>query len=342
MFADLENNSQILKITVPIFTPVTKNPDDETEEQIKMRHQKFLALPELVKDKLACVEISEKIQQIGIFFKLELLQMADISRAIRSYYFGELKLEDMPFVLAKEMNVDLTTAKEITQTIINKIINDHSQEEAYVFSLENLIIPEALKKYPGIAEQLITSNSIKIQKFSEMVKPSLKNWITDYLFVLGQGAHNGIERSNYLFHSKNTVSLSSPDRQKLAYTLKCLDENIPVSINKTAKQIVFPSQAISDPPTGEASKQPARNATHNVAGGQATIPRFIAPQPVTPQSIAPQNEAAPKTELKNNIQSVDFSYPQKMTYEKRPLPSASIPPKNTQTNLGPNVVNLKD
>jgi hypothetical protein len=310
-FETLTNNSKILRITVPLFTPVTKNPDAETDEQIMSQHEKFLALPETVKDKLACVEISEKIQQIGKAFNLKLLQLADISRAIRSYYFGELKLEDMPFILAKEMNIDLTRAREITQIIISKIINDRSQEEIYASSLENLTIPEALKKYPFLEEQAITANNIKIQKFQDLVKPSIKNWINDYKTVLGQGIHSSVERSNYLFHSKNAVALSSADRQKLAYLLKCLDENIPVSINKTAKQIVFPN---------------------NSAGfNELTF-------------TSSEKEILPKSEAKNNIQSVEFSYPQKMTFEKtQPIVAKPVAPiKNITNDLGPNVVNLKD
>lgn len=311
-FNDLTDESKILKITAPIFTPVTKNPDDETEEQIMTRHRKFLNLPEPVKDKLASVEISEKIQKIGTYFKLELLQLADISRTIRNYYFSELKLEDMPFLLAKEMNVDLTKAKEITQVVIDKIINDRSQEEAYQSGLEQLLIPDALKKYPEIGEQLITANRIKIKSFPDLARPSLKNWLADYHFTLDRGSHNSVERSNYLFHTGNTQTLSTSDRQKLSYLLKCLDENIPVTVSKSAKQIIFPKNPENEP----------ANA-------------FSAPA------------AAPK----NNIQSIEFSYPQKPAYQK-PQPFTPTVAANQTIKLEPkpekprplprNVVNLRE
>lgn len=308
-FENLTDNSKILLITVPLFTPVTKNPDDETDEQIMDEHERFLNLPERAKDKLASTKTSEIIQKIGRNFNLELLQLGDIARAIRSYYFGKLKLEDMPFVLAKEMNMDLTKAKEITRIVIDKIINDALQEKAYQDSLEKLLLPEVIKKYSEIGEQLITSDKIKIKNFPEPARPSLKNWIADYTFLMGREKRGMIERGKYLFKSENGKNLSSSDRQHLNYILKCLDENSAVTINKITKQILFPQ------------------VSENIA---------------TPSTRPTQ----PPIEPKNNIQSIQFSYPQKPVspnYQKMHVaPPVVIPKQEIRSSFGPNVVNLKD
>lgn len=284
-FADLTDESKILKITIPIFTPVTKNPDDETDEQIMNRHEKFLSLPETVKDKIACEKISKIIQQIGTVYKLELLQLADISRAIRSYYFGELKLEDFAFVLAREMNIDLARANQIFQIVKERIIDDNSYEKAAQADLVSIPLSEALRIYPEVGEQLITSSKINLRNFPYPVRPSIKNWIADYTFNLGYEKHESMERSNYLFQGPNTKNLPALEKNKLAYLLKSFDENSPITVNKTTKQIIFT--------LGEA-----------------------APAPMHP-TVAPQAE-------QKNINSMQFSYRQKLPYEKTIAPAAPI------------------
>jgi len=303
-FATIKNELQIRQCTTPQYVSSFKNPDDDTDEIAIKIQNRAICLPISEKRKLSSSETSEIIQRIGHNFNLELLQLADISRAVRSYYFGELKLEDMPFVLAKEMNIDLTQAKEIAHIIIDKIINDTSQEKAYQDNLEKLNISEALKKYPELGEQLITGNRIKIKNFPEPARPSLKNWLADYAILMGRETHTAIERGNYLFQSENGKSLSSSDRQRLNYILKCLDENTPVSVNKSTQQIVFPQ--ISE-----------NNA-------------FSAPE-----------STKPPIEPKSNIQTIQFSYPQKAGYQK-PSPPVVIPKTEVKNVMGPNVVNLKE
>lgn len=331
-FEDLTDESKILKITVPLFTPVTKNPDDETDEQIMARHAKFLALPETVKDKLACEKISKIIQQIGTFYKLELLQLADISRAIRSYYFGELKLEDFSFVLAKEMNIDLTRAQRIFQIVKERIIDDRSYEIAAQAALIDLPLSEALRIYPDVGEQLVTSSKINLRNFPYPVRPSIKNWIADYTFNLGYEKHESMARSQYLFQGPNTKNLPAPEKNKLAFLLKSFDENSPITVNKTTKQIIFPATTPAGRPTANEDNLP-KNLTDQF-----------------------RPAVAPKAEQKN-INSMQFSYRQKLPYEKTIAPPAPIKrlpqifsnsPRNFQPkpaspqNLPKNVVDLKN
>ncbi len=303
-FKLFDKDFQFLADTSPMLVSVTKNPDNETEEQFIVTHDRFIALDEITKNKLAAPETSSKIQTIGKNYNLDLVKISDIARAIRSYYFGELKLDDMPFALAKEMNIDLTKAKEITQIVITKIINDDSQEKAYQANLEKLLIPEALRQYPDLGEQLITENRIRVKNFPEPARPSLKNWLADYVMITGREDRNAVKRSSYLFQSENGKNLSSSDRHKLAFILKSLDENTPITINKNTKQVIFPQLQ------------------------ETSIPAFEKPSPSP-------------VEPKNNIQSVQFSYPQK-SVTQRTSPPIIIPKPEPKINLGPNVVNLKE
>ena len=106
-------------------------------------------------------------------------------------------------------------------------------------SLITITIEDGLKQFPELGEQLITSEKITLKNFPEPVRPSIKNWLADYTFRLGYDKRDAIMRGNYLFHSDNTIRLSSADREKLSYVLKAHDEDLQVTVNKNTKQIVF-------------------------------------------------------------------------------------------------------
>ncbi|MFH0898735.1 MAG: hypothetical protein V1855_04100, partial [bacterium] len=238
-FEAFSNEFQLLADVSPMLVSVTKNPDDETDEQFITTHDRFVALDDNTKDKLAAPETATKIQNIGKIYNLDLIQIGDISRAIRSFYFSELKLEDMPAVLAKEIPIDLAKAQEISRMVIQKIINDTSVEQSSQAKLVQMTVADALKVYPEVGEQLITSEKIVLKNFPDPVRPCLKNWLADFTFTLGRDKHTAMDRGIYLFQSANGKRLNSQDRNKLAYVLKAFDENLPVSINKDVKQIIF-------------------------------------------------------------------------------------------------------
>jgi hypothetical protein len=330
-FKQLSNESRILKMTVPHLAPVTKNPDDETFEQIEKRQEKFIALPEKIKDKLASIIVSQKIQQIAISFNLELLQMADISRAIRAYYFGELKLENMPAVLAKEIPIDLAKAQEISKLVIQRIINDNSVEETAQAKLVQMTVSDALKAYPEVGEQLITSEKIVLKNFPDPVRPCLKNWLADFTFTLGRDRHTAMDRGIYLFQSANGKRLNSQDRNKLAFVLKAFDEGLPVSVNKDTKQIIF-----------------SANNTPSEENKDAQISQPTADHPQSgnnPASPADRQNPKPQGFSSDMHSTVRFSSPQKLPYEQKqeqPYVIKPVIPEQRPQPLPKNVVNLKD
>lgn len=240
---DANYKNDVRAYLIPQCVSVTKNASDDTDDQIVKVHEKFLKLSEGIKTKLASEETGNKVQQIGKSYHLQLLQMADIARAIRSYYFGEIKLEDISHVLFKEMGIDLDTSKEISKIVIEKIIMDESAEKIYQSSIENISIIDAMKKYPGLGEQIITSQQIRIKNFNDPIRPSIKNWLSDYTARLGYEGHDSIERGNYLFQNENTRNLGYEDRQRLSQILKSFDEKTPLAVDLNTKQVVFSAYA---------------------------------------------------------------------------------------------------
>ncbi len=105
--------------------------------------------------------------------------------------------------------------------------------------IEKINLDKALKLYPGLGEQSITSNPLKLRYFPAPVRSSIKNWITDYHDALGAGKHSTMDRGNYLFHSENGKKLTPAERQKMSLVLKSLDEETMLDIDVDRQVIIF-------------------------------------------------------------------------------------------------------
>jgi len=79
LFKQLARDVAEARCLIPQHVSITKDPDEETSEQIIARQDRFISLPETIKDKLSDHATGQKIQQMGQFFNLELLQIADIA-----------------------------------------------------------------------------------------------------------------------------------------------------------------------------------------------------------------------------------------------------------------------
>jgi len=239
----------------PMIVPVAEN---ETEGEFLQRWKKFDALPKEVKSKLSASETLREMENVKRIFNLELSQVASISRLIRSYYFGEVKIENFASILSKEIGIDLAKAQEIAKHITEKIINRKARSESGAGdeAIVKLPIVEALKKYPKLGGQKISANNIKLKIFPDPVRPSIKNWIADYRQTMGIGSHEVMEKSNYLFHSENTRKLNSQELQKLSLILKSLDGSTPLTIDVENQRIIFPPFKANRKTFAEAYKKP--------------------------------------------------------------------------------------
>ncbi|HRY82515.1 MAG TPA: hypothetical protein P5232_02350 [Candidatus Moranbacteria bacterium] len=218
----------------------------------------------------------------------------------------------------------------------------------------NLTLPDALKSYPDLGEQLITSNYIKLKNFPEPVRPSIKNWLSDYTFNTGYESHGAMDRGTYLFRNENAKILNSADRERLSYVLKSYDENSLIDVNTNTKQIVFPK--------AELTKQHA-----------SSIKTEYKPAPIAERKntsdFGAQNQAsrnfqeiynAPKQNVQPKNEPLSFSSPQKLPYEKQTALTKNYSPqpmrissqnskqnennnsKNNRNVPPGNIVNLKE
>jgi len=237
-FINLPIQTQIAFSTIPIYVSSTQNPDAETDQQVVARQEIFLKLPKGIRWKLASFDIGDKIESIGRKYGFELLHLANITRLIREYYFGEVRFEDFPREIEKRMGVSLLTAQEIARFIRFEII-DWDPWVEYLAKLPHLPLREILAKYPKIANIEITAGYIELKGSEDLENPTIKNWLHDYVLHLGQERHSQMERTRYLFHSENGKNLSSPDREKLGIILKSFDEKTPMAVDEENMEIVF-------------------------------------------------------------------------------------------------------
>ncbi|MFZ2975171.1 MAG: hypothetical protein WA055_00895 [Candidatus Moraniibacteriota bacterium] len=242
------------------------------------------------------------------------------------------------------------------QTLHNYIPQNsisNSQEEQT--KIEQLFLPDALKKFPEIGEQLVTSMRIKLKNFPEPVRPSISNWLSDYTFSLGFESHSAMDRGTYLFRNENAKVLNSTDREKISFLLKAYDENSLVDVNVNTKQIVFSrhEQAVSN--GGSTSKREVEPPRVIYQTPQRNIQEVYnsQKQEVKPKDIFKEERMATEN---RNAGNINFSSPQKLPYEKQtiqpiqqPLPNPGPQPMRIssqnmrKTDVPPgNIVNLKN
>ena len=291
-FSQLSKELQLIYTTIPVYLPSTQNPDAETKQQVVERQERFLKLPKNIRWKLASFETGDKIESLGRKYGFELLRLANITRLVREYYFGEVRLDDFPREIEKRINVSLLTAQEIARFIKTEIIDWNPYAE-FLATLPKLPIREALKKYPAVGEQEISSGYLEIRGRDDIFDGTIHNWINDYILHLGQERHGTIDRTNYLFHSENTKNLASPEREKLGIILKSFDENAPLPVDVENNEVILETSdqrsMIKD------QQRPAASVAKTTSQPQRpTKENFIKPYPKPEANFQIKSQPAPK------------------------------------------------
>jgi len=246
----------------------------------------------------------------------------------------QMMLELEPWILEDEKEKVRYTKKEAE--------DKKTREE----KLEKTSITDALKKYPAIEDQLLTSNPIKIKVFPEPVRPTIKNWIADYTLTLGYEMHDSMERGNFLFRSDNAKTLSTENREKLSLILKSFDDRTLISIDPEKKQVLFPEfvpmKTSPLTPNGETEKNKStilnfgNDDSYSFDKQYATRKKPEASEDSNIKFSSPQifpNEKNPEM-MKNIDQKVGIGYASKVSlsdYTRKP-----------ERVLPTNVINLKN
>lgn len=340
----------------------------DSDEEVLERWEKFDTLSKDRRDILISENIGEMIEKISRTFCLSTESTREVSRIIRELFFEKITVNSLSHEILKRIPEARNSSDEISKIIQERIFNQTESAQYGLANLKNFNLSEALAKYPAIGEQLITANYIKLKVFPEPVRPSIKNWLSDYTFTVGVSNRDPLTRGNYLFQSPNASTLSGSDRQKLTAILKSFEEKTPLKINTNTKQVVFEA-----PEKHEISSRPIVNLNSIISAKESTRisakPRNYTPpqEAVEPQPrfqsdeerISAWRRNLPKKEtLSQEIpkaENIHFSSPQTFSTEKpiaqtRPiLQNNPARPQITKINysapkrpLPKNVVDLRE
>ncbi|MBU3901419.1 hypothetical protein KKF25_02135, partial [Patescibacteria group bacterium] len=152
--------------------------------------------------------------------------------------------------------------------------------------------------------QNLTSAPIKVADFDQPVRPTIKNWLVDYVKMKRAGHHESLERNDYLFNSPNAKNLPAEERSLVAAILRAYDDDLPLPINEADQTILL-----------EKLVTPAKSRGDSLKGEElyGTAPTASAPTP--PQAPQP-------TPYREPISQEDLSGPLKPTPAK-PAPRLS-------------------
>lgn len=214
--------------------------------------EKFDHLPREIKMVVSADEAAEKISLLQEKFHLNDISIGQVTLLIRKLFFSEIELSQMEArigdVLTKTGG-NSDQAKTVVDFIKNEILTIKPQvvqeetEEKPIgvaqIKIDNISIGEALVKYPKVGEQSVTVNPLKLRYFPNPVRPSIKNWITDFHDNMGSVRHSSIDRGNYIFHSENGKKLTPIERQKISILLKSLEEGMPMAIDQETQTVIF-------------------------------------------------------------------------------------------------------
>jgi hypothetical protein len=223
--------------------------------------------------------------------------------------------------------IQLLSEKRIVQ---KNIIEEVSRKET------QLSLTEALSQYPKLGEQNITTDQIKLRFMPSLVRPSIKNWITDFHDAMGAMKHSPIDRGNFLFHSENGKKLSPADRQKLGVILKSLDEQSLLNIDTESQAVIFDGaqenhiapSAIGNLERANGLNLPSRNIQtqfqeNNSASVRQPLYQRESISDDIVEQVQPQREARPDINLRQNqIQSQSVN---QNTF-RSPMPALALEP----------------
>lgn len=254
--------------------------EEKTLKQKDMS-SRIAGLPIDVQDVIASSEITEANAQIRDKYKLADKQLKKMLQITLKVFLKDIPIRNFPEILKNELKIKGITAEKISLEIAQK---EFFLARKHLPDVENLIknlggeipkiiskpkpkilpkkkskkspekengqeiiqqdIKSAIKEFEELEDQVISSLPIKIIGISENIKPSIKNWLTNYIQSAGAGSHSNIKRSNYLYHNSNAIKLKESERKLLAEILKSYDEETTLPIKKERLDLKFLKQKL--------------------------------------------------------------------------------------------------
>lgn len=274
MTLQMDNQYNKQKIVDRIYFPMTapsRFGQIDSPDIIIKRWTVFNALPENEKDRMLAKHVPFVLRDIAEAKGFSESEIVALSGLVRDLFFGIISRDDISGELQRRITkLSSLDAKEVGYVILYKILTADvfSESTKTAILLRRLSLEEALAQYSNINEQLVTTIPLVLRISPNPVRPTVKNWITDYHEQMGLGKHETFDRGNYLFHSENSKRLEAEDRRKLSLILRSLDEGTPLMIDPEKQEIVF------DEVAADSRQQATENSQNKTYGNKSVAPNL--------------------------------------------------------------------
>ncbi len=225
----------------PVFASVLWNPKESQEKQMNAWFETYSRLPLVVRRGLINYDIEKTIESFCANYKFSLEKTGEVSRMIREYFTENKNREEFVRDAVRRTKEKLLIPrenikefiKELLEIINNiKILGQEFIDEEY----EKISLLEAIKKYESVAQQLVSSDPIKLEDEKKGKAPTISHWLEDYLEKMGSDYHNTVEIGKYLFESENAKKLNKKERDNLSSIIEAFNEKKNVFILKNKKE----------------------------------------------------------------------------------------------------------
>lgn len=226
----------------PAIASVHWNPIEDSKEEIIEWFEVYKKLPYQIRMGLIDEATKKHIFQIAQKFNIcKIEEVGEISRIIRDSfvigYFDEKAIKKRiidKLKLTEEETIKLMVDLLDLRKRIGSVEND-----AMARTIEKISIIPALKKFPEINKQLIGERKIKLSQEENLSEQNIKNWIDDYTLEKGAQFHSNLERSDYVFNSKNVKNLAFLEKKQLLSILESYDNETDLSVDVKRKIVLF-------------------------------------------------------------------------------------------------------
>ncbi len=291
----LTNRNQLC----PIFASVSWKYEDETNEQSLMWFAELRNLSLVTRFGLSSEGVIEEIKKTVEKFNIATNEKAgEVSRLVREKFTREISEEEVKKRAVEKLEIDESQVGNFLEDYkrIIEVVNESGQQ-IFKEEVEQLPILEALKKYKEVGEQWITGGRIFLDAPAEPVDPSVKHWLEDYIQQKGAESHNNLERSDFLYRSRNVGDLAEEEVSKISEVLESYDQETLLMIDRNSGEIIFGSRK-KDKMGGKPSKNVVALRDKTVEG-RSLVQELSSPGVVTPstEKIASDNSNVGKLSI---------------------------------------------
>lgn len=225
---------QKLEIQVtPSLASVNFDMNEDTNGQMENLFKQYDRLPINIKIGLSSNEIKEKITNLAKKYNILTEKGAgEIARIVREIYIKLISTNEIKERLQDILQIDKDDLGSVINEIaeIVQLVKEVGAQKSNAY-YERLTIKEAIEKYTTVSEQEITERKIIDKKTRKYIKPTVYNWLENYIDQMGSERHTKLERGKYLDDSINTKKLGEEELDCLNKIIKSYDEETKLIID---------------------------------------------------------------------------------------------------------------